>query len=230
MEDRNSQTPDRESPASGKKRESKNPLATLPLVETAFLASTSSMIWLVTYYFPMGPVLRIFFPVPIALAYLRWGKRTALMTTVVSGLLLTVLMGPTRSILFVIPFGLLGMQLGGMWRRGSGWMMSISLGTLLGAVGFFFKIWLVSILLGDDLWVYVTVQVTAIIDWVFLKLGLLVVPSLSLIQAIALVLVLINNAIYMFVVHLVASLLLEPLGSPIPSPPEWVQVILDYEE
>lgn len=222
--------PERESPEAGGKAPRSSQLVPLPLVEAAFLASTSSMIWLVNYYFPMGPVLRVFFPVPIALAYLRRGNRTAWMTATVSGLLLTVLMGPTRSILFVIPFGLLGVQLGAMWRRGSGWMMSIALGTLLGSLGFFFKIGLVSILLGDDLWVYVTVQVTGMIDWAFLKLGLLMVPSLSLIQAIAVILVLANNAIYMFVVHLVSSLLLERLGTPIPPPPEWVQVILDYEE
>ncbi|MBC6481225.1 MAG: DUF2232 domain-containing protein [Hormoscilla sp. GM7CHS1pb] len=216
-----------ESKAAGEKP---HQMAPLPLVEAAFLASTSSMIWLVNYYFPMGPVLRIFFPVPIALAYLRRGNRTAWMTATVSGLLLTVLMGPTRSILFVIPFGLLGVQLGALWRRGAGWTISIVLGSMLGAFGFFFRIWLVSILLGDDLWVYVTVQVTGLIDWAFLKLGLLLVPSLSLVQAIAVILVLANNAIYMFVVHLVSSLLLERLGTPIPPPPKWVQVILDYED
>ncbi len=35
---------------------------TLAMVETAFFASTSSLIWLIDYYFPLGPVLRIFFP------------------------------------------------------------------------------------------------------------------------------------------------------------------------
>ncbi|NES71958.1 MAG: DUF2232 domain-containing protein, partial [Okeania sp. SIO2D1] len=70
------------------------------LVETAFLASTASLIWFINYYFPLGPLLRVFFPVPIALLYLRWGNRAAWMGAAVSGLLLSVLMGPTRSILF----------------------------------------------------------------------------------------------------------------------------------
>ncbi len=202
---------------------------TLPLVESAFFASTSSLIWLVNYYFPPGPLLRIFFPVPIALAYLRWGGRNAWMTFVVTGLLSTVLMGPTRSILFLIPFGLLGLQLGMMWRRGANWWMSIGLGTLVGAIGFFFKIWLVSILLGEDLWVYLTVQVTALLDWLFLKLGLLIQPDITLVQAMAVVMILINNLIYLFVVHLVSSLLLEKLGNPIPSPPPLVDVLLESD-
>ncbi len=49
-------------------------------VETAFLASATSLIWLIDYYFPLGPLLRVFFPIPIALAYLRWGARCAWMT------------------------------------------------------------------------------------------------------------------------------------------------------
>lgn len=59
-------------------------LTTLATVETAFLASTASLLWLIDYYFPTGPVLRVFFPLPIALVYLRWGARSAWMAALVS--------------------------------------------------------------------------------------------------------------------------------------------------
>jgi uncharacterized protein YybS (DUF2232 family) len=203
--------------------------APLAMVETAFLASTASLIWLVNYYFPLGPLLRIFFPVPIALVYLRWGHRAAWMSALVSGLLLSVLMGPTRSILFLIPFGLLGVQLGALWRRRANWFISISIGTIIGTFGFFFRIWLVSLLLGDDLWAYITTQITELVEWGFVKLGLLIQPELVLVQAIAALMIVINNIVYLFVVHLAAWLLLERLGNPIPAPPKWIQVILDYE-
>ena len=204
--------------------------APLVMVETAFLASTASLIWLVNYYFPLGPLLRIFFPVPIGLVYLRWGYRAAWMAALVSGLLLSVLMGPPRSIQFFIPFGLLGVLLGACWRRRTSWAVSIGLGTLLGTIGFFFRFWLVSILLGEDLWVYLITQVTQILDWIFVKLGLLLEPSLLMIQLFALVMILLSNLVYLFVVHLAAWLLLDRLGNPIPDPPNWVQVLLDYEE
>jgi uncharacterized protein YybS (DUF2232 family) len=204
--------------------------APLRLVETAFLASTASLIWLVNYYFPLGPLLRVFFPIPIALVYLRWGKRAAWMAALVSGLLLSVLMGPTRSILYVIPFGVMGVALGGLWRRKTSWSVSISLGSLIGTFGFFFRFWLLSALVGQDLWVYVTAQVTEMVEWVFVKFGWLSVPSLNTIQAIAAGMILVNNIIYLFVVHLVALLLLDRLGNPIPRPPRWVQVLIDYEE
>ena len=42
--------------------------------------------------------------------------------------------------------------------------------------------------------------------------------------------ILVNNIVYLFVVHLVALLLLDRLGNPIPRPPSWVQVLIDYEE
>jgi Predicted membrane protein (DUF2232) len=109
------------------------------LVETAFLAGTTSLLWLLSYYLPGIPVFSAFFPIPIALIYLRWGNRAGWITALVSGLLLSVLTGPTRSILFVIPYGIMGVQLGACWRRRTSWLTSISLGALLDCVGVFFR-------------------------------------------------------------------------------------------
>lgn len=207
----------------------------LAMVETAFLASTASLIWLVNYYFPAGPLLRVFFPVPIALVYLRWGSRAAWMSALVSGLLLSVLMGPPRSLLFFIPYGLMGVQLGAMWLRRSNWAASIGMGTIIGSFGFFFRIWLLSILLGEDLWVYLTTQMTQMLEWALTQLVNLGVlgfsalgrPDLIWIQIVVLLMVIVSNIVYLFAVHLVSWLLLERLGITIPAPPQWVQVLLD---
>lgn len=203
---------------------------TLVLVETAFLASTASLIWLINYYFPIGPLLRLFFPLPIALVYLRWGSRAAWMATLVSGLLLSILMGPTRSIIYIIPYGLIGVQLGWMWRRQVSWVWSITLGTILGTLGFFFRVFLLSLLLDEDLWAYVIAQISELAGWIFLKLGLLVQPDLMFIQLLAIAMLVLNSVLYLFVVHLVALLMLDRLGNPIPRPPYWVQVLIEYEE
>ena len=203
--------------------------STLRMVETAFLASTASLIWFINFYFPLGPVLRVFFPIPIALVYLRWGKRAAWMAAVTSGLLLSVLMVLVRSLLFVMPFAFMGVMLGASWYRRVHWIVSITLGTLLGTLGVFFRLWFLSVLSGEDLWVYTINQVTGIIEWIFLKLELLITPNLLLIQLGAIALILFNNFIYLFIVHLVAWLLLDRLGNPIPRPPHWVQVLMDYE-
>jgi uncharacterized protein YybS (DUF2232 family) len=199
------------------------------LVETAFLASAASLIWFVNFYFPMGPLLQIFFPTPIALVYLRSGKRAAWMAALISGLLLTILMGPPRSIQFVVPYGLMGVLLGYLWRRNASWGWSIFLGTGLATIGSFFRIWLVSLLLGDDLWTYSTIQVTGFLDWLFTNLGFLTQPSLPLVQLMAVGLIVLRNFVYLFIVHVVAWFLLDRLGDHIPNPPKWVQTLFEME-
>lgn len=205
------------------------------MVETAFLASAASLIWLVNAYFPPGPLLRIVFPLPIALIYLRWGHRAAWMGALVSTLLLAVLMGPPRSLLYLMPYGLLGVQLGWLWRRGASWYLSIGIGTLLSALGFFVRLWLLSLMLGEDLWVYLINQATQVINWVlerlvnlgFLDWGSLSQSNTTLIQVVALVIVLLSSLVYLFTVHLASWLLLERLGEKMPSPPGWVQQLLE---
>ena len=197
------------------------------MVETAFLASTTSLLWLLSYYVPGIPIFRVFFPIPIALIYLRWGRRAGWMTTLVSGLLLTVLMGPARSIPFVIPYGLMGVQLGACWRRRTGWGLSIWLGALLGCVGVFFQFWLTSVLVGEDLWAYAIARIRDLVEWLFLQLGILAEPSLPIVQFLVLLALLLSNLVYVFVVHTIALLMFERLGNPIPKAPAWVDTLLD---
>jgi uncharacterized protein YybS (DUF2232 family) len=203
--------------------------ATLAMVESAFLASMVSIIWLINYYFPIGPLLRILFPIPLALVYLRWRSPVAIKGVIAAGLLLSVLMGPTRSIVFLIPYGLMSLQLGFCWVRNAPWAFSIFTGALIGSFGFFFRFWLFSILLGENLWQYVMSQITNLLDWLFLKLNILSQPDLLLVQLVAVLMIFINSLIYMLAVHLVALLILDRLGNPIPRPPPWLKVILDYD-
>lgn len=206
-----------------------DPASPIVLVETAFLASAASLIWLVNSYFPMGPVLQVFFPVPIALIYLRWGNRAAWMGALVSGLLLSVLIGPVRSIQYVMPFGVMGVLLGTLWYRRANWATSIAIATLLGVFGTFFRIGLLSVLSGDDLWLYGTNQIINLLEWLFVKLGLLMQPSLPLVQAVVVGMIFVQNMVYLFAVHLVSWFLCDRLNTPIPRPPNWVQVLLDSE-
>lgn len=207
----------------------------LPLVETAFLASAASLMWLINTYFPPGPLLRILFPLPIALVYLRWNLRAAWMAAAVSGLLLTILLGPTRSIFFVMPYGLLGVQLGCLWRRQASWGISIFTGGVLVALGSFFRIWLLSLLAGEDLWGYLIAQITQSIDWAvrlltnwgWIGLGALGQPSMEFIAIVAVIMVLLSSIVYLFTVHLAAWLVLERLGVTMPEPPGWVQSLIE---
>jgi uncharacterized protein YybS (DUF2232 family) len=202
---------------------------TLAMVESAFLASMVSIIWLINYYFPIGPLLRILFPIPLALVYLRWRSPAAIKGMIAAGLLLSVLMGPTRSVVFVIPYGLMSLQLGFCWVRNASWGFSILTGALIGSFGFFFRFWLFSFLLGENLWQYVMGQITNLVDWLFLQFNILAQPDVLLVQILAVGMVFLNSLIYMLAVHLTALLILDRLGNPIPRPPQWLKVILDYD-
>jgi uncharacterized protein YybS (DUF2232 family) len=206
-----------------------DPNSPIVMVETAFLASASALIWFINSYFPIGPILQLFFPIPIALLYLRWGRRSAWMGALIATLLLTILMGPTRSIQFIVPYGLLGVLLGLMWYRRASWGMAIFCGTLLATLGAFFRLWLLSTMLGEDLWHYSTVQVTGLLDWLFDRLNILQQPTLPMVQAIAAALIVFRNLVYLFVVHVVAWFLCDRLGNPIPRAPRWVRVLFEME-
>lgn len=207
----------------------------LSLVETAFLASTASLLWMVSYYLSVGPWMRIVFPTPIALIYLRWGQRAAWMCTIVTTLLLGVLVGPYLSLLFLIPYGLIGVQLGAMWRKGSPWFPSIATGTLISTFGFFLRVWILSTFLGEDLWLYITNRITDLIewgttrlvDWGILGIGMLGQPDLTIVQIVTVLMILLSDFVYLFTVHLAAWLMLERVGNPIPDPPRWVQVLME---
>jgi uncharacterized protein YybS (DUF2232 family) len=211
--------------------------SSLVLVETAFLASTASLLWLASYYLSLIPWMRIIFPIPIALAYLRWGQRAAWMSALVTGLLLSVLMGPYLSVLFLIPYGFLGVQLGALWHRRAPWSFSIATGTLISTLGFFFRLWLLSIFLNEDLWTYLTSRITDFVTWVLTQffnwgwLGIRFIEQIDvrIIQAVTVGVVLLSDVVYLFTIHLAAWLLLERLGNPIPEPPRWVQVLLEEE-
>lgn len=202
------------------------PKSALAMVETAFMASATAMVFLVNYYFPLGPFLRMIFPIPTALAYLRWGSRAAWMTTIVTVLLLSVLMGPTRSIQFAIPYGFLGVTLGFLWRRRSPWAISLSIGTVIGTLGTAFQLAFLSVLLGENVWIYITVQITGFLGWLMQLFGSLDRPDLAFIQAFAIAGIVVSNFMYQFLVHLVAWLLFDRLGNPIPPAPKWLEMLL----
>jgi uncharacterized protein YybS (DUF2232 family) len=207
-------------------RSKKQPDSALAMVETAFLASATGMIFLINFFFPVGPFLRMLFPIPTALAYLRWGSKSAWKTMVVTVLLLTVLMGPTRSIQYAIPHGFLGVLLGFLWKRRSPWSVSLGLGTLTGALGTLFQLLFLSVLLGENVWTYITVQITGFIGWLIQLFGSLEEPELWAVQAFAIAAIIFSNFMYLLLVHLVAWLLLDRLGNPIPPAPKWLEALL----
>ncbi len=196
------------------------------MVETAFLASTTAMLFLINYYFPLGPLLRMLFPLPTALAYLRWNGRASSMAMIVTALLLAILMGPTRSIQYIIPHGVVGITLGYLWKRDFPWAGSLSIATIIGSLGSAFQFVFLSLLLGENVWTYSIVQVTGLLNWLVQLFGSLEQPDFATIQIFAIAAIIFSNFAYQLLVHTVAWIVLDRLGNPIPNPPKWIESLL----
>jgi uncharacterized protein YybS (DUF2232 family) len=191
----------------------------LALVETAFLSSTACLLCLIGNYLPMSKqFLKPFLALPIAFVYLRLGKRAGWMSVVVTSLLLLILAGPDNSILFTIPNGLLGIQIGAFWRRRISWGWSIFVGGILDTFGLFFRLHLTSIMTGEYLWDYATKRFSDILNWVLEKSSILAEPSDWTIQLVMISVLFISGLPSLLMTHCAALLLFKRIGESIKKP------------
>jgi len=190
------------------------------MMDTAYLAAATALLWLALYYLPVGgPLFRLALPLPLALLQLRHGWRVALEGLVVLALLVVALMGPIRGPLVLFPYGLLALWLGWSWRRRLSWWVSLGLGGLIGALGFLVRLAVLSLLVGENLWVVVTTAAAGLLERLAGGLGLGAGLDLAQVQAGALALVLIQNLLLVLCLHAVAYWIFPRLEAPIGEPP-----------
>ncbi|WP_186514812.1 DUF2232 domain-containing protein [Synechococcus sp. A15-44] len=192
----------------------------LRLVEGAYLAAATGLIWLALYYLPVGGALfRLALPLPLILLQLRRGNRSGAEGLLLSVLLLTALMGPLRGPLLLFPYGLLSLWLGWSWCRGISWWLSWSGGVVLGTAGFLVRVLVLSLLVGENLWVVITRAGSALLERLIAVLHLPITPDLTQVQLMALLLVVVQEVIYVLSLHALAYWIFPRLKSPIPEPP-----------
>jgi hypothetical protein len=137
----------------------------------------------------------------------------------VTALLLLALMGPIRGPLVLFPYGFLALWLGWGWRRRLSWWITLPVGGLIGAVGFLVRVAVLSVMVGENLWVVITTAAAGLLERL---LGLLALgPGFDLmqVQLAALALVLIQNLLIVLCLHAVAYWIFPRLQSPISEPP-----------
>ena len=190
------------------------------LVEGSYLAATTGLIWLALYYLPVGGALfRLALPLPLALLQLRRGGRSGVEGLLLSVLLMTALMGPVRGPLLLFPYGILALWLGGCWGRGFSWWLSWSVGVVLGTLGFLMRVLVLSLLVGENLWVVITRAGAGMLERVITLLHLPISADLASVQLMALVLVVLQELIYVLSLHALAFWIFPRLRSSIPGPP-----------
>ncbi|RPF79096.1 MAG: DUF2232 domain-containing protein [Synechococcus sp. TMED20] len=196
----------------------------LRLVEGAYLAATTGLIWLALYYLPVGGALfRLSLPLPLALLQLRRGGRAGVEGLLLAVLLLTALMGPVRGPLLLFPYGLLSLWLGWSWIKKLSWWISWGVGIVLGTFGFLVRLVVLSLLVGENLWVLITRAGAGLLDRFVSLLNLPVSPDLFEVQLMALALVVVQEVVYVLSLHALAYWIFPRLGSSLPRPPKLLQ-------
>ena len=197
------------------------------LMDTAYLAAATALLWVALYYLPVGsPLFRLALPLPLALLQLRHGWRFAVEGVVVSALLLVALMGPIRGPLMLFPYGFLALWLGWCWRRRTSWWWSWGVGTLIGATGFLVRVAVLSVLVGENLWVVLTSAAAGLLEKLAALVGLGASVDLAQVQVVALAMVVLQNLIVVLALHAVAYWMFGRLKAPIPEPPELLKTLV----
>ena len=202
----------------------------LRLVEGAYLAATTGLIWLALYYLPVGGALfRLALPLPLTLLQLRRGGRSGVEGLLLAVLLMTALMGPVRGPLLLFPYGMLAIWLGWCWGRGLSWWLSWSVGVVLGTLGFLVRVLVLSLLVGENLWVVITRAGAGMLDRLITLLHLPLSADLANVQLMALLLVVVQEVIYVLSLHALAFWIFPRLRSSIPEPPRLLHGLVSLD-
>ncbi|MDA0718016.1 MAG: DUF2232 domain-containing protein [Cyanobacteria bacterium] len=201
------------------------------LMDTAYLAASTALLWVALYYLPVGsPLFRLALPLPLALLQLRHGWRCAVEGLVVTALLLVALMGPIRGPLVVFPYGFLALWLGWCWRSRAGWpsswWLSWGVGSLIATAGFLVRVAVLSVLVGENLWVLITTAAAGLLEKLAGWLGLAASIELAQVQLAAVALVWVQNVIVVLALHAVAYWIFPRLQAPIPEPPDALRALV----
>ncbi len=199
-------------------------------IEVSYLSATSALIWIALYYLPIGGAFfRLALPMPLALLQVRRGARSGSEGIMITVLLLVVLMGPVRGPLILFPYGLLAIWLGWCWQRGLSWWVSWPIGTVLGTSGFLVRVFVLSILIGENLWVVITRAGSGLLEKLLDLFNSSAVPGLFEVQIVALFLVILQEVIYVLALHALAFWIFPRLKAPIPQPPQILHSLVSLD-
>ena len=202
----------------------------LKIVESSYLAAATALIWIALYYLPIGgAAFRLALPLPLALLQIRRGVKTGIEGVTICVMLLTALMGPLRGPLVLFPYGLLSLWLGYSWEKGWNWWLSWSVGVSIGTMGFIVRVFALSILVGENLWVILTRAGAGLLEKGIDIFNLSFTPDMRQVQIVALFLIITQEIVYVLCLHALAYWIFPRLKSSIPEPPPLLENLLSLE-
>ncbi len=202
----------------------------LKLMEISYLAALSALIWIGLYYLPFGGALfRLALPLPLALLQVRRGFSSGIEGVTLNVFLLCALMGPIRGPLILFPYGLLALWLGWSWRKSLSWWFSWGFGVFIGTFGFLIRVVILSLLVGENLWVIITRAGSGFLDKLLALFNFPTSPDILQVQIMAIGLVIIQEVIYVLAIHALAYWIFPKLNAHIPEPPRLLNGIVAFE-
>ena len=202
----------------------------LKIVESSYLAAATALIWIALYYLPIGgAIFRLALPLPLALLQIRRGIKTGIEGVTICVMLLTALMGPLRGPLVLFPYGLLSLWLGYSWKKRWNWWLSWIVGVSIGTMGFLVRVFVLSILVGENLWVILTRAGAGLLEKGIDILNLSFTPDMRQVQIVALCLVITQEIVYVLCLHALAYWIFPRLKSSIPDPPAFLETLISLE-
>ena len=202
----------------------------LKIVESSYLAAATALIWIALYYLPIGgAIFRLALPLPLILLQIRRGVKTGIEGLTICVVLLIALMGPLRGPLVLFPYGFLSFWLGYSWQKGWNWWLSWSVGVLIGTMGFLVRVFILSILVGENLWVIITRAGAALLEKGIDVFNLSFAPNMTQVQIVALCLVITQEIVYVFCLHALAYWIFPRLKSFMPEPPNLLENLISLE-
>ena len=200
------------------------------IVETSYLAAAASLIWIALYYLPIGgAVFRLALPLPLALLQVRRGLQAGIEGLTLAILLLTVLMGPIRGPLMLFPYGFLSLWLGWCWYKNFNWWISWIVGILIGVVGFLIRVFVLSFLVGENLWVIITRAGASLLERIIDLLNLSLSFDMSHVQFAALSLVALQELVFVLSLHALAFWIFPRLQASMPEPPDVLNSLISLD-
>ncbi len=104
---------------------------TKSMVEGAFLAAITAILFIISLYIPLlGTLVSFLCPLPIIISYLRHGLKFTLISVLVAGALVSVIAGPLQGVMVLLGFGILGVTLGYTIKKESPFQEIIFLGSI----------------------------------------------------------------------------------------------------
>ena len=202
----------------------------LKIVESSYLAAATALVWIALYYLPFGgAIFRLALPLPLALLLIRRGVKTGIEGVTICVMLLAVLMGPLRGPLVLFPYGFLSLWLGYSWKKGWSWWLSWSIGVSIGTMGFLVRVLVLSMLVGENLWVILTRAGAGLIEKGIDIFNLSFTPDMRQVQLVALFLIITQEIVYVLCLHALAYWIFPRLKSSIPEPPALLENLISVD-